>query len=68
MKTPLKFVPLLFRLGAPVLLFASAVAGQDRPVIFRITPVRPVEELRKEALAAQPPEEHGLFRNRIWWN
>jgi D-alanyl-D-alanine dipeptidase len=29
---------------------------------FRIEPVRPVEELRKEALAAHPPAEAGPFR------
>jgi D-alanyl-D-alanine dipeptidase len=35
--------------------------AQDRPRIFRITPVRPVAELRTEALAAQPPREQGDF-------
>jgi D-alanyl-D-alanine dipeptidase len=30
-------------------------------VSFRITPVRPVEELRAEALKAQPPHEQGTF-------
>ncbi len=29
---------------------------------FKITPLRPVEELRREALADQPPVEHGDFR------
>jgi D-alanyl-D-alanine dipeptidase len=29
---------------------------------FRITPVKPVTELRKEALASAPPVEHGDFR------
>ncbi|MGO9336520.1 MAG: M15 family metallopeptidase [Terracidiphilus sp.] len=29
---------------------------------FKITPLKPVSELRKEALAAQPPEEEGAFR------
>jgi D-alanyl-D-alanine dipeptidase len=29
---------------------------------YRITPVRPVDELRKEALKAQPPREEGNFR------
>ncbi len=29
---------------------------------FHITPVRPVSELRKEALASNPPTEHGDFR------
>ncbi len=34
----------------------------DAQASFRITPVRPVAELRKEALAAQPPQETGDFR------
>ena len=38
-------------------------AGADqRPGIFRITPLRPVAELRLEALAASPPPEAGPFR------
>ncbi len=36
--------------------------GDDDAVSFRITPVRPVAELRKEALAASPPTEQGEFR------
>src|SRR4249920_2220133 len=44
-------------LGAALLLVA-----QERPRIFRITPVRPVAELRAEALAARPPREAGDFR------
>ena len=48
-------VPLIF-------VLSSFIAAQDRPGIFRIQPVRPVEELRREALAASPPEEHGAFR------
>ncbi len=44
------------------LLLAFALAGQERPAIFRITPVRPVEELRVEALRAVPPREAGKFR------
>jgi D-alanyl-D-alanine dipeptidase len=47
---------------AAALLLAWALAGQDRPRIFRIQPIRPVAELRAEALAARPPEEHGDFR------
>jgi D-alanyl-D-alanine dipeptidase len=46
-----------FALGAALLLVA-----QERPRIFRIIPVRPVAELRAEALAAQPPREPGEFR------
>ena len=39
-----------------------ALAGDDDRVSFRITPVKPVAELRTEALAASPPEETGDFR------
>jgi zinc D-Ala-D-Ala dipeptidase len=41
-------------------LAALALVAQERPV-FRITPVRPVAELRAEALSAQPPREVGEF-------
>jgi zinc D-Ala-D-Ala dipeptidase len=45
-----------------LLCFAAlALTAQERPRIFRITPVRPVAELRKEALAALPPKESGDF-------
>src|SRR6478609_5953424 len=40
--------------------FASTVPAQQ--VSFRITPLRPVEELRATALTAQPPHEVGSFR------
>jgi D-alanyl-D-alanine dipeptidase len=47
----------------PVVLLAVLVLhAQNPPRIFRITPVRPVSELRAEALAAQPPRESGDFR------
>ncbi|HYL86425.1 MAG TPA: M15 family metallopeptidase [Candidatus Angelobacter sp.] len=36
--------------------------GVDATLVARIKPVRPVEELRSEALAATPPEEKGQFR------
>jgi len=42
---------------APILLIA-----QERPAVFRIHPVRPIAELRKDALAATPPKESGEFR------
>src|SRR5205085_2279916 len=42
--------------------FILALAAQQTDSTFRITPVRPVEELRKEALSAQPPREDGPFR------
>jgi zinc D-Ala-D-Ala dipeptidase len=37
------------------------LAAQEQPQVFRITPVRPVAELRAEALAARPPQEQGDF-------
>ena len=48
----------------PLTLAALAIAllAQDRPAIFRITPVRPVEELRAAALKMTPPAERGDFR------
>ncbi len=36
------------------------IQGEDADT-FRIVPVRPVDELRREALAATPPEEEGTF-------
>lgn len=38
------------------------VVGAEGATGFRISPVRPVEELRREALAATPPRETGSFR------
>ena len=44
-------------------LAAALLAAQEpQPQSFRITPVRPVEELRAEALRAQPPLEKVEFR------
>ena len=51
------------RLGArTVLLIFWLPLAFAQEASFRITPLRPVEELRKEALQAQPPEEHATFR------
>lgn len=36
--------------------------GFAQEVSFHITPLRPVQELREEALKAQPPREQGSFR------
>jgi len=44
-----------------LVLAVLALAAQDRPQVFRIAPVRPVAELRAEALAARPPQEPGDF-------
>ena len=37
-------------------------AGYSQEISFRITPLRPVPELRAEALKASPPREQGTFR------
>ena len=52
----------MHRLRIAIMFAVVALAAQERPTIFRITPVRPVAELRQEALAAQPPKEAGTFR------
>lgn len=53
--------PLVRTLG--LLLVAGPAAAQTAagPAVFRITPVRPVAELRAEALQATPPAEAGPF-------
>ena len=43
------------------LLLAVGTVWAQAPS-FRIVPLRPVEELRREALAAKPPHEQGTFR------
>jgi D-alanyl-D-alanine dipeptidase len=44
-----------------VLFLSSLQLGLAQQVSFRITPLRPVEQLRAEALKAQPPIEQGPF-------
>ena len=48
-----------FRLCGFLLLLLQL--GSAQQVSFRITPVRPVQELRAEALREQPPQEQGAF-------
>ena len=43
------------------LLLALLQPGLAQEVSFHITPLRPVEELRAEALKEQPPHEQGTF-------
>lgn len=43
-------------------VFPRREVGTEAGVTFRIDPVRPVEELRRAALAASPPAETGDFR------
>lgn len=42
--------------------FERREVGTKDGVTFKITPVRPIDELRAGALAASPPEEAGKFR------
>ena len=51
----------MIRLRKCLFLVVLALAGQERARVFRIAPVRPVAELRAEALAAQSPREAGEF-------
>jgi D-alanyl-D-alanine dipeptidase len=44
-----------------VLQLALLPLGFAQQVSFRITPLRPIEELRAEALKEQPPREEGTF-------
>lgn len=37
--------------------------GPEDGAVFRITPVRPIDQLRREALEATPPTEEGNFRS-----
>src|ERR1700722_16415247 len=55
------YAPVTRRFACAAWLVWAAMA-QTRPGIFRIQPVRPVAELRAEALAARPPAEQGHFR------
>ena len=59
LRNPLTSLFLLLALASGL-----AQAQPQAPVdsTFRITPLRPVAELEKEALAAQPPQEAGNFR------
>jgi D-alanyl-D-alanine dipeptidase len=47
---------------SPRYLLLLALLGCGSPAVFRVTPVRPVPELREEALRASPPAETGPFR------
>jgi len=43
-------------------LYTRSDAGADPAGFYRLTPARPVEELRVEALGSSPPHEDGNFR------
>jgi D-alanyl-D-alanine dipeptidase len=42
--------------------FVRADAGTDPASFFHVVPLKPIAELRAEALAAKPPDEAGPFR------
>jgi D-alanyl-D-alanine dipeptidase len=46
---------------AASVVFPRRAVGTEAGVTFQITPVRPVAELRRAALAAEPPTETGEF-------
>jgi len=50
------------RIALLLALFAGALAAQQAQQTFTLQPLRPVPELRAEALKAQPPAEQGEFR------
>src|SRR5260370_36007917 len=47
---------------ASFFLLAAGLAQSPADSTFRITPLRPVPELEREARATQPPQETGNFR------
>jgi D-alanyl-D-alanine dipeptidase len=50
------------RFSRIIVVCLTLLACGGGPAVFRITPVRPVAELREEALKATPPVEAGPFR------
>jgi zinc D-Ala-D-Ala dipeptidase len=55
-------MPRTVRFSALCCLLLWLRIGYTQEVSFRITPLRPVPELRAEALRASPPHEQGNFR------
>ena len=55
-------MPRTVRFSALCCLLLWLRIGYTQEVSFRITPLRPVPELRAEALKASPPHEQGNFR------
>ena len=62
MDLPFSFPASLSPMRRSFWLLLALVACGSGPQVFRITPVRPVPELREEALKAAPPAEAGPFR------
>ena len=57
------FAIMLRRFVLLAVLVAASLHAQEAKQIFKVQPLRPVPELRAEALKAQPPVEQGDFRN-----
>jgi D-alanyl-D-alanine dipeptidase len=62
MVTQRPFSRLTIRISIVLALTLAFAKAQTAPQTFTITPLRPIVELRAEALKATPPEEHGDFR------
>lgn len=65
--SPFSFLPAVLRAGvvlslALLLSPPPSLADDARPGVFRIAPLRAVDDLRREARAASPPAEEGPFR------
>ena len=52
----------MLRRIAVLLLGCTALLAQEQQQAYKITPLKPVRQLRAEALKAQPPVETGTFR------
>ena len=50
-----------YRIAPLVFALSVVAAAQSVPQVFKIQPLRPVAELREEALRASPPAEQGDF-------
>jgi D-alanyl-D-alanine dipeptidase len=65
----MKHLPLWMTIPIALLALSGCTSGSmrepaaDQAEVFRIQPLRPVDELLKEALAASPPPESGAFRD-----
>src|SRR6478736_8471510 len=52
----------MIRRFALLILACSSLVAQEQQQTYKITPLKPVPQLRVEALKAQPPAEAGPFR------
>ncbi len=63
---PRRSLRVIVAAGAGAFVLATGLAttsvARERPGSFRVTPRRPVAEVRREALAATPPRQPGTFR------